>query len=85
MKRDYAFVNCASREHAVAGKSFADRHFALFVNGAPIRVRYAPDREPTAPTRPAPTHGARDVPGKNLYVCGLSPQVTQEALGELFR
>jgi hypothetical protein len=77
MKKDYAFVNCASREHAVAGKSFADRHFALYVNGAPIRVRYSPTSAAAWPPRM--------IPCKNLYVCGLSPQVTQEALGELFR
>ena len=83
MKNNFAFVNCATREHAVVGKAFVDRHFAIYVNGLPLRVRYDPERTELVPLFPAPTGPL--APSKNLYVSGLSPLATTEALGELFR
>ena len=87
MKNGYAFINCSTRDHAVAGKSFADRQIALIVNGSRIRVRYSPDRAHSTAVLPinAPICNPQVEPSKNLYVCGLPPQVTHEALGEIFR
>jgi len=87
MKNGYAFINCSSRDYAIAGKAFADTgQLALVVNGSLIRVRYSPNRPHSAVLdENSPTCGPQIEPTKNLYVCGLPPQVTQEALGELFR
>lgn len=87
MKNGYAFINFSTRDHAVAGKAFADRQIALIVNGTPIRVRYSPDRAHSTVVlaKNAPICNPQVEPSKNLHVCGLPPQVTQEALGEIFR